>query len=274
MTIEQIHPDESSRSSRILVVLPTLGDRLSTLRETLETIKAEKSLVSLRLVVVAPSSAHEARALAKTYGATLIDDPKLGISEAINLGVKAREGEEYYAWMGDDDLFRFGGLSILQDLLDSDKSAIASYGACEYIDPEGRILATNRAGKLAQFLLAWGPDLIPHPGSMIRINELEAIGGFDQSLKYAMDLDAFLKLQKRGKFACTTQVVSAFRWHPDSLTVANRMNSTRESEAVKAKHLPKYLSPFRFFWLYPVRWASYYAARKISQIAKKYKPTN
>ena len=110
--------------------------------------------------------------------------------------------------------------------------------------------------------LAW--DLIPHPGTMIRLDDLQAIGGFDESLKYTMDLDAFLKLRGHGRFIWTRRAVSAFRWHPDSLTVANRLNSSLESEAVKTRHLPAVLRPISPLWNYPVRWASSFAARRVS----------
>lgn len=258
---------EKSVPGRILVILPTLGDRLESLQETLKSIDAQRAQVDLHLVVVTPTTATDARNLAESFGATIVDDPKTGISDAINCGIAARNGEEFYAWVGDDDLFRTDGLLKLKKLLDSNPGSIVSYGACEYIDPNGTVLATSAAGKLAQWLLSWGPDLIPHPGSMIRLNELEAIGLFDTRLKYAMDLDAFLKLKKLGRFVCTKEVVSAFRWHPDSLTVSNRKASSLESEAVKSKHLPSILRPIRFFWQYPVRWASSFAAKQVSRRA-------
>lgn len=247
--------------------MPTLGDRIETLKETLLTIQNQAKFVELRLVVVAPTSAGEARELAAEMGADVVDDPKTGISEAINCGIRARNGEEFYAWMGDDDLFRDQGLLKLQQLLEREPLAVVSYGGCEYIDPTGKVLATSAAGKMAQLLLPWGPDLIPHPGSMIRLDALEQIGMFDQSLKFAMDLDAFLKLKKIGKFVFTREIVSAFRWHPNSLTVANRRNSSLESEYVKARHLPTLLKPLRFIWQYPIRWASALAANIVSSRA-------
>ncbi len=251
-------------NAEILVILPTLGDRLETLEETLEAVEAQRADVALTLVVVAPAAATAARALAERFGATIVDDPKTGISAAINCGLAARDGETYYAWIGDDDLFRPGGLLTLKTILDGRPDAVLSYGGCEYIDPSGRILAFSNAGALAKFLLPWGPDLIPHPGTMIRLDALEAIGGFDVSLKYAMDLDAFLKLRRYGRFAWTRRAVSAFRWHPDSLTVANRLNSSLESESVKTRHLPKQLRPLSPAWNYPIHWASSFAARRVS----------
>lgn len=254
-------------TSDILVILPTLGDRIDSLKETLESVTLQCDEVALTLAVVLPASATEARALAESYDAVIVDDPREGISAAINYGLAARTTEQFYAWIGDDDLFRPGGLATLKSLLDQNPDAVLSYGGCEYIDPSGKVLALSNAGRLAKFLLPWGPDLIPHPGTMIRLDALEQIGGFDVSLRFAMDLDAFLKLRSHGRFVYTRKPVSAFRWHPDSLTVANRLDSSLESESVKRRHLPRVLRPISPVWTYPIRWASALAASRINSRA-------
>lgn len=255
-------------AGRVLVILPTLGDRIDTLRETLLSINRQGSDVELTLAVVAPPSAVEARSLAAEFGAVVVDDPRAGISEAINRGIAARTDETYYAWIGDDDLFRDGGLRELTELIEASPNAVVAYGGCDYIDPEGRTIAVSNAGALALFLLPWGPDLIPHPGSLIRLDDLEAIGMFDPALRFAMDLDAFLRLRSRGRFVWTRRSVSAFRWHPDSLTVSDRSSSSREAESVKRRHTPvaiRWLSPM---WLLPIRWASAVAARRLNERAR------
>lgn len=255
-------------NSELLVVLPTLGDRLDTLRESLESVDAQRLQISLTLAVVAPPSATEARQLARTFGAMVVDDPREGISSAINCGLAVRTTEQYYAWVGDDDLFRPGGLALLKAMLDRDSGAVVAYGGCDYIDGEGRTIAVSNAGGLAMLLLPWGPDLIPNPSAMIRLDALERIGGFDPSLKFAMDLDAFLKLREYGKFRWTRSSVSAFRWHPDSLTVANRLSSSREAESVKRRHLPIWLRPLSGLWHHPIRWASIFAANRVNARAR------
>jgi GT2 family glycosyltransferase len=252
----------------VLVVLPTLGDRLESLEETLDAVDAQRADVALTLVVIAPVGATDARAMAAARGAVVVDDPKEGISEAINRGLAARTTERYYAWIGDDDLFRPGGLATLRSILEAKHDAVLAFGGCDYIDPEGRTIMVSNAGRLATILLPWGPDLIPHPGTMVRLDALEAIGGFDRRLKYAMDLDAFLKLRAHGDFAWTRDSVSAFRWHPDSLTVANRLGSSREAESVKRRHLPAALRPISGLWHYPIRWASGYAANRVNARAR------
>ena len=252
---------------KVLVVLPTLGDRLTYLEETLRTIDAERARVELTLAVVLPAGAVQARTIAEAHQAVIVEDPRRGISEAINAGIRAATTEEYYAWIGDDDLFRPGALTQLRDLLEANPDAVVSYGGCDYIDPEGRLIGTSRAGRAAQWLLPWGPDLIPHPGSMIRLGALRDVGMFDTSLKYVLDLDVFLKLRSRGRFVCTRRSVSAFRWHPDSLTVANRAEASAEAEAVKRRHLPQLLRPVCPAWHIPVKWAASIAARGVSRRA-------
>jgi GT2 family glycosyltransferase len=207
--------------------------------------------------------------VAASFGAVVVDDPKTGISEAINRGLAERTTEQYYAWIGDDDLFRAGGLATLKAAIEADPRTVLAFGGCDYIDTDGRTIALSNAGPLATFLLPWGPDLIPHPGTMIRLDALEEIGGFDPALKYAMDLDAFLKLRKHGRFAWTRTPVSAFRWHPDSLTVANRRSSSMEAESVKRRHLPPQLRHISGAWHYPIRWASSVAAQRISARARR-----
>lgn len=254
---------------KVLVVLPTLGDRLDLLAITLKTVDQQRRDLDLTLAVIIPPTATEARALAEQHGALLIDDPRTGLTGAINAGIEARTDEEFYAWIGDDDLFRPGGLARLRELLDAHSDAVLSFGGCDYIDPNGRTIAVSNAGPLAPALLAWGPDLIPHPGTMIRLDALNAVGNFDVALKYAMDLDVFLKLRKHGRFVWTRDAVSAFRWHPESLTVANRAASSAEAESIKRGHLPPVLRPVSPLWHVPIRWASRFAASRVTAGARR-----
>lgn len=255
--------------SRVLVVLPTLGDRIDTLKEAIASVEMQQRECSIRLVVVAPDRAVEARAIALAAGATVVDDPREGLAGAMNAGIAAASGEEFYVGLGDDDLLRPNGVRTLLALADAQPRAVVYFGACDYIDSEGRIIGTNRAGRAASMILSWGPNLIPHPGSLIRLVSLQAVGGFALKRPYTMDLDAFLKLKGLGRFVSTRTSVSAFRWHRDSLTVAGRGESAREALAVKRAHLPAWARPLSFLWLRPVAWATENAGRLVNRRAAK-----
>lgn len=253
----------------ILVVLPTLGQRIDTLKKTLSSIDIQRTQVSLRLIIVTPTHAQEARKIAASFGAEIVDDPGVGISSAINKGLDQRKNELFYAWMGDDDLFLDQGLSTLKTLIEKDEDNVVAFGGCQYIDPQDHVIGVSKAGNFAVRILGWGPDLIPHPGSLINLDALYSVGLYDENLKFAMDLDVFLKLKEKGKFVSTKQPVSAFRWHPESLTVANRKSSASEATQVKRRYLSPFAQKIAFLWEIPVLYASSIAAKLVNSKARK-----
>lgn len=219
---------------RVLVVIPTLGRRLDYLRQTLQSIRSQSE--PAQIVVVLPENAIEARALASKMSVTVVDDPG-SMASAINLGVqRASPSIRYVNWIGDDDLLAPESLRATVDVLDSRPEAVAAFGYCDYIDPAGAKLWTSRAGRIAPWLMTWGPDLVPQPGMLIRLSAWRKTHGLQDALHYALDLDLLLSLRKQGPFARIPATLASFRWHPDSLTVSNRTASLDESLAVKAHH--------------------------------------
>jgi hypothetical protein len=248
---------------KILVVLPTLGTRLDFLRKALESVEQQRTSVDLTLALVFPEGQTEVQRLAEVFGAKVVPDPGRGMSAAMNAGRSVRTTEEFTIWLGDDDSYRPSGLAKLLGLMEEHPETVVAYGACDYVDSSGRVLWTNASGKIARFLLPWGPNLIPHPAAMIRIDDLEEIGGYDENLRLVMDLDVFLKLRKRGTFQASQVPVASFGWHADSLTVSNRLASEAEARMVKRQHLPVLARAFSWIWELPVAVASRIAAKRL-----------
>jgi GT2 family glycosyltransferase len=253
--------DAGGGTARVLLVVPTLGRRSDYLAETLASVRSQDE--SVDLVVVVPSSATDARELARSHGATLVDDPG-SLSAAVNLGLAEAGPQHLYGnWIGDDDLLAPGSLRATSAALDRAPAAVVAYGHCAYIDEQGRHLWDSKAGWLARVALPWGPDLIPQPGMLFRLSDFRAVGGLDESLRFAMDLDLLLRLRRRGGFVDVGRTVSSFRWHSTSLTVSDRATSLAESEAVKRRYLPDGLRAAAPLWELPVRAATRLAARRL-----------
>ena len=254
---------------RLMVVLPSLGERLDSLELALDSCLSLPAWVTATVVVVIPHQAMEARDIAMRRGAVLIDDPGLGMAGAINSAISTRSDERYYIWLGDDDVLVGPGIGRAVERLQMSPRAVVAFGHCEYINEMGTVIGTNAAGYLAALLLPWGPNLIPHPGTVVSLDALEEAGGFSPELSYALDLDMFLKLRKLGQFLSVRAVTAQFRWHADSLTVADRRASSREAMKVKASHLPALIRPLALLWQWPVAWASALAARAVTWVARK-----
>jgi GT2 family glycosyltransferase len=254
---------------KLLVVLPTLGTRLDLLAEALDSCVEVAQSVPLTVAVIVRKDASKARQLAKNAGARIIDDPGTGMPAAVNAGLASATSERYYVWVGDDDRLVARGIAGLVDELEKDDNAVVAHGQCDYITHSGSVIGTSGAGALARFLLPWGPNLIPHPGTIVRISALRSIGFFDPALNYALDLDVFLKLRGRGTFVSRPVVSAQFRWHPESLTVADRHASSVEAMAIKRSHLPTWVRPLSPLWHWPVAWVSMIASEMVSGRARR-----
>ncbi len=236
----------------LLVVLPTLGDRLEFLRKALASCADLRDYISVTIVMVVPRSAKAARNLGREFRAQIVDDPEKGMSAAMNAAIRHRTTEDFYVWVGDDDELLAPGISRLLDVIKHDNRVVVAFGNCQYVDNFGNSLGVSRAGILAAWLMSWGPNLLPHPGTLVRLDKMQAVGGFDEELSYAMDLDMFLRLRRVGKFIHLPVLTSRFGWHSASATVANRSLSSKEAIFVKKRYISPSLRLVSWIWDYPV----------------------
>lgn len=252
-------------SADVLLVIATLGRRPDFLLQTLASIAEQEFPADT--VIVAPTDLPEIQQAAVEYSARLVPDPG-SLPAAINLGVtEALSGHSYVNWLNDDDLLTPGSLRATTRALEANPSATVAFGACQYIDQEGRELWLSRAGRWAPRVLSWGPDLIPQPGMLVRAGAWRTVGGLDTSYRLAFDLDLLLKLKKLGPLVDTGTVVSKFRWHADSLTVDDRATNIAESERAKRAALSPALRRLAWLWEPPVRVATRLAAREVQRRA-------
>lgn len=252
---------------KVLVVIPTLGKRNDYLRLTLESIAAQAPC-PYDIVMVCPLDNKGTEKLAKEYGASRVADPG-GMSAAVNAGIaSAKPWHKYISWIGDDDLLTPGSLSTAVAALQSNPKAVAAFGYCDYIDAEGKVLFTSRAGSIAPWLATWGPDLVPMPGFLMRLSSLHIVGEFDENNKWCMDLEMILRLRKVGKLVNTKKTLAAFRWHSNSQTVINRDKVLREAREVKRRNLSKPLRLISPLWEGPVWLATLLAVRYVDRKAK------
>ena len=251
------------------MIVPTLGQRTALLEQCLSSIAEQSTPASI--VIVAPSDRQAVKDLAARFGATLVPDPG-SLAGAINAGVAhSGSSHEFVNWSGDDDLLEPGSLEATVKALDANPGHVLAYGACRYIDADGKELWISRAGKWAPRILKWGPDLIPQPGMLVRRTAWEQVGGLDESFKFAFDLDLLLKLQVVGGFTDVGQVVSSFRWHGDSLTVGDRSTSLAESERARRRALSTGARRMAWAWERPVRVATRMAASELHRRAARIK---
>ena len=253
-------------SSRVGIVVPTLGQRPDYLEKCLSSIRAAGNA---HIVLVAPSSIDSEHMLTKGLIDSQVADNGTGLSGAINRGIQCFPNSvEYINWLGDDDLLTPGSLLTTEQFLDSSPDSVMAFGACDYIDSEGDVVWKNKSGQWAVPLLSFGPDLIPQPGALFRRAAFDAVGGLQSDLGWAFDFDLFIRLSKAGQIRYIDRTLAQFRWHPESLSVEHRKKSVAEASHVRVSHLPKGLKAISFLWEYPVRQATLIAGKRLSMRAQ------
>ena len=249
------------------IVVPTLGTRSKYLSECLNSIRqAGKSFTC----VVAPDSVD----LTELETLGLIDirvsDPNQGLATAINRGFGALPDEvKFIAWLGDDDLLALSSLEKTSSILRENDDVVAVFGGCNYVDESGHQFMTNRSGPWATWLIRIGPNLLPQPGSLMRRSTFNDFGGLRPDLHWSFDIDMFINLSKHGKVKHIDQILSSFRWHPDSLSVGQRDKSVREASQIRVSHLPRGMRGVSFIWEPAVRLATKRAGSSVNKRLRK-----
>ena len=228
----------NSGKSHALVVVPTLGLNLDYLNACLGSIPGcgvpvcvvivDSSLNSVRLDHLAP------------HISVLRSSPK-GLSAAVNLGVKSSNCKaEYLAWIGDDDLYEPNGLRPLYDLLNLHSDAAFTAGACRYIDSSGKGIQLLIPSLLQAFITKYLTTKVAQPATLIRRSSWDLVGGLDESLRFAMDLDLWLRLWSVGDSYTTGQVCARYRWHKTSLSSSSEKRAAQEALQVRISRFGRF----------------------------------
>ena len=232
------------------IVIPTLGTRIDYLMECIQSIR---NAGYTYICVVSPDQQLGKDLLKAGFVEQFVHQSGTGIANAINVAfAHLPDHIQFQSWLGDDDLLENDSMEIARQYLISNPSATAVYGKCRYIDSEGREIGVNKIGSVASRILRFGPCLIPQPGSLIRRTSFKQIGGLDESYDCAFDLDMFIKLQSLGPTKYVGEILSSFRWHPDSKSVQQRRTSVSEASKIRISHLPSSLKTLAPLWEGPI----------------------
>lgn len=245
------------------IIIPTNGLRPNYLLETLNSVRiACPDLI----IIIKPSGKIDWISELLHDGELVIDETSTGLSGALKEAIDSLpESISYFGWIGDDDLLSPDSIAICKAQLIQNPNASMAFGACQYIDNHGNDLRINRSGKFAARILSFGPCLVPQPGSLIRKDKYQQTEGIDTSLKWAFDLDLFLRLKRVGTLLYIRSTLSKYRWHADALTVKGRIGSIRESAEVRKKYLPKHLKMFSTLWEWPTEKIIVVVSRNLSK---------
>lgn len=157
-----------------------------------------------------------------------------GISRAMNEGVRVATGD-IVAHLHSDDYYI--GSNVLSTVVRHLESSRRNWLFGRILrDVDGKLEPEKYISPRYSYSRLLRTNFIPHPATFVRREFIQRAGGFDTTLKYAMDYDLWLKLGELGEPVQLDEPLAAFREHQGSLSTRERLPALDEDFRVRLSH--------------------------------------
>jgi len=150
---------------------------------------------------------------------TWVSEPDKGQSDAINKGWRQAKGE-IIAYLNADDTYTPGAVRTAVGYLLTHPDTGMVYGDGILTDEHGKILSTYKAGNFSLRELVYCRDNILQPAVFLRRTVYDRIGGIDETLHLAMDLDFWIRTGLSFKVAYLPQTLATAKIYGEAKSVA------------------------------------------------------
>lgn len=201
------------------------------LTESLRSV-VEQSEVDFELLILDDGSTDGSRNVIDSFCAAedrirCVEHPggvNRGLARSLNVLISEAKGR-FIARMDGDDVCCPNRFRAQLEFMRSNPDVVAVGCQCDVIDRSG-----NRVGQIRrpvthdeiEHKFFNGGGGIMHPAAMIRAEGLRSIGGYDETLRYAQDMDLFLRLGEIGRLANLSETALKYRWHAGQISVGKR----------------------------------------------------
>ncbi|MBV8501991.1 MAG: glycosyltransferase [Paucibacter sp.] len=207
----------------------------ATLPETIASVNAQTDVEIEHIFVDGGSRDSTLEQIATMAPkARVLKDVGGGISRAMNEGIRAATGD-VIAHLHSDDYYR--DPSVLADVADAlSGGALWAVGHTDLLVGDVLVEGRGNAGPITHARYVRGAATIPHPAVFVRRGLFERAGYFDEGLRYAMDIDLWLRMLPLAEPVLVRRALAVFREHAGSVSTANVLAARREELAVRMRH--------------------------------------
>jgi glycosyltransferase involved in cell wall biosynthesis len=199
----------------------------------------KQTFTDFELILIDDGSTDRSLQILQHYAA---QDARIRLTSRENRGIPKTRNEmlaqaegEFIAILDSDDVALPDRLARQVEFLQQRPEVVWVGGAFELIDDRGHLLiriALPESNQQIRSLLADGQISFLHPTAMLRRAAAVAVGGYDEELPLAEDLDLWLRLSEVGELANLAETVVQYRLHPNSICTRNQMNPKEAQEVL------------------------------------------
>ena len=231
----------------VTVVTPSFNQG-RFIRETIESVLTQ-SYPRIEHLVVDGGSTDETVPILKSYRNRVawVSEPDRGQTDAINKGWRRARGT-MLAYLNSDDTYLPGAVEKAVACLRAHPEAGAVYGEGYHVDEAGRVIERYPTEPFDLTRLAQ-TCFICQPTVFLRREMVERVGYLDESLRYCMDYDLWIRLARVSRFAYLPEYLASTRLHAQAKTLDQR--GPLHAEILRTVH--------RHFGRVPSQWVYGYA---------------
>ncbi|HEY2942614.1 MAG TPA: glycosyltransferase family 2 protein [Vicinamibacteria bacterium] len=220
----------------VSIVTPSLNQG-RYLAEAVESVLVQDH-PRLELLVMDGGSTDETQVVLERYQGRLraVRERDAGQAAAVNKGVRLSSGE-ILGWLNADDLYEPGAVSAAVAFLQAHPDVALVYGDAVFVDAADRELGPCvQVRPFTYAELVHVGDFVAQPAAYFRRSAFDAVGGLDESLRWAMDYDLWLKLARRFPVAYLPRRLARYRWTGENKTARGGFARLAELEEVGRRH--------------------------------------
>jgi glycosyltransferase involved in cell wall biosynthesis len=232
-------PDEAPRSGEALptisVVTPSLN-QAAFLEQTIQSV-VEQAYPALEYSILDGGSTDGSVDIIRRYADRLAfwsSRVDKGQASAVNAGWRLSNGE-ILAWLNSDDRYVPGALAFVAEFFQAHPEALWFYGTADFVDARGVRIGGMGSPFDMQRLLR-GDQMIPQPSAFLRRRALDLVGPIDESLRYGMDYDFFIRLARIARPVFVDRQLSSATMHRDAKTTRDRAIARQETFDIAARY--------------------------------------
>jgi len=212
---------------KISIVTPSYNQG-QFIEETIRSVLLQ-GYPNLEYIIIDGNSTDNSIEIIKKYQKYLtyfVTEADGGPSDAISKGWNKATGE-IVAYLNSDDAYTPGALACISQAFAQDAKSIAICGNEFTIDKEGFILSKSNI-KVINYLTLLKCNWVSQPATFIYKSSLDSVGGMNQEVKYAFDLELLLRIARLCPIKCIPERLAVTRWHDNTITFTKRLKIADE----------------------------------------------
>lgn len=205
----------------VSVITPSFNQG-AYIRETIESVLSQ-DYPSIEHIVVDGGSTDTTLEILKHYAHhdhrfRYVYEPDHGQSHAINKGLNMAKGS-IIGWLNSDDTYMPGAIRKVVKAFEDEPEYGVIYGNANYTDHTGNVLRSFMVEPFDANRL-FETCIICQPAAFIRKDVFTSVGGVDESLRFCMDYDLWVRISRSYSLKYIDELLATSRLHDESKSVS------------------------------------------------------